>query len=163
MRLRCASATIAFLLIFGGFLPARAEWKLVSSERIGAAALPITHVRKVVANDREAELHVVLIDPKKCALAVIDHPPGSGGDLASTMRRHGCLAGVNGSYFHPDGTPLGLVIADGKLIHPLEKARLLSGLIVVTDNRVSLLRIAEFNANPEVKQALQAGPFLIDR
>jgi uncharacterized protein YigE (DUF2233 family) len=79
------------------------------------------------------------------------------------MEAEGCQAGVNGGYFHPDRTPLGLVISDGKLLHGFERARLLSGLVVVTrSGQISLLRAAAYKPAPNIWQALQAGPFLVD-
>lgn len=105
------------------------------------------------------ELHLVLANPKTHSLKVVDNP---GQGLAAAMDTRGCVAGVNGGYFHADNTPLGLVVADGQRIHPLERAKLLSGLMVVNaSGKVSLLRTGEFKSTP--RQALQAGPFLVDR
>lgn len=105
-------------------------------------------------------MRFVLFDSKKCLLKTIDNPGGD--DLAAAMERTGCLAGVNGNYFHADGTPLGLVICDGKTLHSLERAKLLSGVLTVTRDRISLLRTAEYQPDPKIAQALQAGPFLVD-
>ena len=135
-------------------------WTLQSSERLGES--PVSHVKKLVEGARPVLLHLVFFDSKSCGLEVIDHPFADGTDLAAAMRAHDCLAGVNGNYFQPDRTPLGLVISNGRLLHPLQKARLLSGLLVVTPGRVSLLRAAEYRPNAWITQALQAGPFLID-
>jgi len=40
------------------------------------------------------------------------------------MRREGCLAGVNGGYFDEKFAPIGLRIANGQMIAPLQRARL---------------------------------------
>jgi uncharacterized protein YigE (DUF2233 family) len=72
------------------------------------------------------------------------------------------VAGTNGGYFHPDRTPLGLLVCDGRQVHPLERAKLLSGLATVTTRGVSLQRVAEFRGSRAARQALQAGPFLVD-
>jgi uncharacterized protein YigE (DUF2233 family) len=92
---------------------------------------------------------------------VIDNPTGAD-DLATVVRRTRALAGVNGGYFDPQDAPLGLLISDGKQIAPLRKARLLSGVLVVTKGRVELLRYAEYVARKNVTAALQCGPFLVD-
>ena len=49
---------------------------------------------------------------------------------------------MNGGYFDPENVPLGLLISDGKLIAPLRKARLLSGVMVATQraDRIASLR-----------------------
>jgi uncharacterized protein YigE (DUF2233 family) len=142
-------------------MPLRAEWKLESTERVATAPPLIKHVLKTVSNGRAVELHLVFFNAKKCTFKVIDNPRQEN-DLASAMQAAGCLAGVNGNYFHPDRTSLGLVISDGATIHPPERARLLSGILAVGDKRIALQRFSEFKPGEKLRQALQCGPFLID-
>jgi len=40
-----------------------------------------------------------------------------------------CLAGVNGGYFDENFAPLGLRIANGQMIAPLQRARLITGCL----------------------------------
>lgn len=94
--------------------------------------------------------------------AVIDNPRGDE-TLAAALQRCGALAGVNGGYFHPDRTPLGLEISGGQLVHSFERARLLSGLLAIGASRTALLRVSEFSPRQKLNDALQAGPFLIDQ
>jgi len=58
---------------------------------------------------------------------------------------------------------VGLLISGGKLIAPLRKARLLSGVLVASAGRVQLLRTAEYSPKRKADGALQCGPFLVDR
>ncbi|HEX8490546.1 MAG TPA: phosphodiester glycosidase family protein, partial [Chthoniobacterales bacterium] len=109
----------------------------------------------------EAKLELALFSTKSATLRVIDNPT-SADDLAAVMRRTRGAAGVNGGYFDPQDLPLGLLISDGKQIAPQRKARLLSGVIVVTKGRVELLRSAEYSSRKNVTAALQCGPFLVD-
>jgi hypothetical protein len=139
----------------------RAAWVLESSEHVATASPLIRHERKTVSNGRSVELHLVFFNAKKCTFKVIDNPRQES-DLSSAMQAAGCIAGVNGNYFHPDRTPLGLVISDGATIHPTERARLLSGILSVGDARIALQRFAEFKPGEKLRQALQCGPFLID-
>jgi exopolysaccharide biosynthesis protein len=139
----------------------RADWKLESTEHVATASPLITHERKTVSNGRSVELHLVFFNAKKCTFKVIDNPRQES-DLASAMQSARCLAGVNGNYFHPDRTSLGLVVSDGATIHTLERARLLSGILAVADGHIALQRIAEFKPGEKLRQALQCGPFLID-
>jgi uncharacterized protein YigE (DUF2233 family) len=143
---------------------ARAEWTVNGTETQRSAAAGVEHRRIVVAETEtaeEAKLELALFSTKSAALRVIDNPTSTE-DLAGVIRRTRALAGVNGGYFDPQDAPLGLLISDGKLIAPLRKARLLSGVVVVTKARVELLRYAEYSSNKNVTAALQCGPFLVD-
>ncbi len=106
-------------------------------------------------------LYHVRFDPKTHTFAVMDNPDGDF-SLATAARKRGALAAVNGGYFHPDRTPLGLVVRQGVTIHSLERARLLSGLVVATRKGIILPRAVGFKLTPDVREALQAGPFLIE-
>lgn len=150
---------ITFVLLFptGVF----AEWALVSSNpRPGPDGLEFTQ-REVSSNGQSASLWMVAFNPKTHTFAVMDNPDGAY-DLGSASEKRGVLAGVNGGYFHPDRTPLGLVIRKGEQIHPLEKAKLLSGIISVTPGGITIQRTGAFKLTPAVRDALQAGPFLVE-
>src|SRR4029079_11456926 len=95
------------------------------------------------------------------SLRVFANPEGKE-SLATVMRREHCVAGVNGGYFDLDGKPMGLLISDGKLLFPLLKARLLSGILIGSDSRIQLLRIAEYSSKRTATAARQSGPFLVD-
>lgn len=142
----------------------RAEWTVTSSEVERGGVAGVEHRRIVVTETEtgeEAKLDVALFSTKSATLRVIDNPTGAD-DLAAVMRRTRGVAGVNGGYFDPQDAPLGLLISDGKLIAPLRKARLLSGVLVVTKGHVDLLRYAEYSSRKKATAALQCGPFLVD-
>src|SRR5204863_10018886 len=106
------------------------------------------HQRIVVTekgSEEQSTLDLALFSTKSATFRVIDNPRGVG-NLAAVMRRENCLAGVNGGYFDLDSNPVGLLIAEGKVIAPLRKARLLSGVMAVSDGRMELLRIAEYSS-----------------
>ncbi len=138
-------------------------WTLESSEVLSPQDSPVSHVKKTLGGGRALTLHFVFFDSGKCGLEVIDHPLADGTNLSDAMKAAHCLAGVNGGYFQPDRTPLGLVMSRGKDIHPMQKARLLSGLLFVAEGRISLLRMAEYRPEPLPTEMLQSGPFLVDR
>ncbi len=104
-------------------------------------------------------LAVARFDAKTHLLRVVDNPGGAS-DLATAMQARGCIAGVNGGYFHPDWTPLGLVIADGRTLHRLERSALLTGLLVAAPGKFDVVRVKAYKAG--WTQALQAGPFLVE-
>jgi len=128
---------------------------------VAAPVPPVTHQAFSSPGTPSVALHVVRFDRTRTALRVIDLPPGT--TVAEGARARGALAGVNGGYFQPDRTPLGLVISEGRMLHPLEQSKLLTGLLAVTPRGASLLRNAEFRpGRAGIREALQAGPFLVD-
>jgi exopolysaccharide biosynthesis protein len=154
------SAALLFLLLAGS---GHATWTLSSAENEPGITAGIEHRRVVLAsnaNGNEANLDIALFSTKSAMVRVIDNPGGD--ELAEVMRRTRALAGVNGGYFDPQNAPVGLLISEGKLIAPFRKAKLLSGVVVVTKNRVELLRSAEYSARKNASAALQCGPFLVD-
>jgi exopolysaccharide biosynthesis protein len=159
---------VASLLRFALFLflasAARADWTVTSSEAERSAVAGVEHRRVVITEsetDEEARLNLALFSTKSATLRVIDNPTGAD-DLAAVARRTRAVAGVNGGYFDPQDLPLGLLISDGKLIAPLRKARLLSGVVIASKGRIELLRYAEYSAKKNATAALQCGPFLVD-
>ena len=154
-------ALTTLLLVFLAASTLRAAWTLTeSSPRPAPAGLEFSE--RIVADEAErATLWVVTFNPKTHAFAVMDNPEGDF-NLGSAAEKRGVLAGVNGGYFHPDRTPLGLVVRQGVEIHPLEHAKLLSGIVSVTPAAISILRPSAFKPSVAVREALQAGPFLVE-
>ena len=145
---------------------ARAEWKVVSNETQGTGAAGVVHqISK--AEDAEAgekaTLHFAIFPTKAATLRVIDDSAASRADLATTMQREGCIAGVNGGYFDPEHAPVGLLISDGRVVAKQRKARLLSGVVSVVNGRVQIQRVAEFPSKAKPTAARQSGPFLIEQ
>lgn len=79
------------------------------------------------------------------------------------MVRGNFLAGVNGGYFDPQYNPIGLLIVDGKIIAPLQKARLLSGVLSATAKKIQISRVAEFSLNQKLDAAVESGPMIVDQ
>jgi exopolysaccharide biosynthesis protein len=144
---------------------ARADWTVASSQAERAAMAGVEHRRVVLTEsgtEEGATLDLALFSTKAATLRVIDNPIGED-NLAAVMRRENCLAGVNGGYFDPEDKPVGLLISDGNVIAPLRKAHLLSGVTIVSNGRIQLLRVAEYSSKRRATAALQCGPFLVDR
>ena len=53
------------------------------------------------------------------------------------MARAKAIAGVNGGYFDPEDAPVGLLMSDGRVLAPLRKAKLLSGVSTASSRRAS--------------------------
>jgi hypothetical protein len=151
------------LALFALALPTlqAAGWTLTeTSPRPAPEALEFTQ-REVTDGAQRATLWVVTFHPKTHTFAVMDNPDGDF-NLGTASEKRGALAAVNGGYFHPDRTPLGLVIRKGEQIHGLERAKLLSGVISATAGSVAIQRASAFKLTPAVREALQAGPFLVE-
>ncbi|MBA2271253.1 MAG: phosphodiester glycosidase family protein [Chthoniobacterales bacterium] len=156
---------IWLLFILACVCSARAEWTVLSSEVQAKGPAGVVHAitkARDGASGERATLHFALFPMKTATLRVIDDPSRSRLDLAATMQREGCIAGVNGGYFDPDHAPVGLLISDGRLIAPQKKARLLSGVLSVANGRVVIQRAAEFSMKTKPTAARQAGPFLVE-
>jgi len=78
------------------------------------------------------------------------------------MTRGNFLAGVNGGYFDPDYRPIGLLVVDGTVITPLQKAKLLSGVLSAVPKKIQILRVSEFSIAQKPEAAVEAGPMIVD-
>ncbi len=152
-------------------------WKITSSETLPAPADGVAH--HVVTLGRspraagddgatEATLHFVSFDAGECTFRTLDQNSRNNASAAETLAANGCIAGTNGGYFTEEFDPLGLLVCDGRVVHPAQKNRLLTGVLAVTaTNHVSLRRIsaegtAAIAAGKHVRQAVQCGPFLVE-
>jgi exopolysaccharide biosynthesis protein len=94
-------------------------------------------------------------------LRVIDQPDAhaGGGVISALMQKHNAIAGVNGGYFTPEFTPLGLMIASGEKTGALQTSKLLGGIILGTPR---LLWRDEFHSAEGATDLIQCGPRLVD-
>ena len=153
-----AAAALVFTPVIT--VQAQSAWRLETAVTLPTRSPAVTHRLLGLQNEQPLEMHLVRFDRSHATLRVIELPPGT--TVAGAAQANGGLAGVNGGYFKPDGTPLGLVVSKGVQVHPWESSKLLSGVLAVTPRGASLLRSAEFKASPGIREALQAGPFLVD-
>ncbi len=156
--LRCA------LLLFFTATSAHAEWTIRSASS-EPGRLGLVHRQIVLENSQNnsrTTLDLAVFSTKSCTLRVIDQPSADRMDLAEAMQRRHCLAGVNGGYFDPDYAPVGLLISDGKIIAPLRRARLITGVLAVSSKGMQILRVREFQRQEKFSAAVQCGPFLVE-
>lgn len=157
---RLRLALLALWLTLAG---AEAQWTIASSESELSGARRVEH-RHIVATSvasNEATLDVAIFSPKTVTLRVIDDPE-SRSELATLMQREHGIAGVNGGYFDPAHAPVGLLVSDGRVVAPQQKARLLSGVVSAGNGRVQVQRAAEFSLKSKPTAARQCGPFLVE-
>jgi hypothetical protein len=153
------------LLFLAVAVTAHADWTIRSAhsepERAGVVHRQVS-LEDSETNDR-AIIDLALFSTKSCTLRVIDQPAPPRSDLAHAMRQERCLAGVNGGYFDPDYAPIGLLISDGKMIAPLQRAKLITGVLAALPREVQILRVREFSQQRKFDAAVQCGPFLVDQ
>ncbi|MEX1118898.1 MAG: phosphodiester glycosidase family protein [Terrimicrobiaceae bacterium] len=153
----------AVLLLFFNFTVFASDWQVGTRRVLGESPDGVPAVELAFhRGDVTSKLTAVVFDSERHRLVVADSPLDQGLRLAGVARDAGALAGINASYFHADGRPLGLVVEDGQVVHQQERANLLSGIFHVTNGRMGLVRAGSFRMGKDVQQAIQAGPWLVE-
>ena len=154
----------AALLLFAVAATAHAEWTIRSSDsEPGRDGIAHRHVVLENAGANEsAVVDLAIFSAKSCTLRVIDNPTGETLSDTITMPREKCAAGVNGGYFSSDFAPIGLLISGSRMIAPLQRARLITGVLSASARGVQILRVREFSRREKISAAVQCGPFLVD-
>jgi uncharacterized protein YigE (DUF2233 family) len=156
------SAAIVGSLVF---TTAHAQWTQISSESEPSLVRGLEHryiVAEQSATGDRASLELAVFSTKSCRLRVIDQASEPRVDLEEAMSRGSFLAAVNGGYFDPDYKPIGLLVVDGTIIAPLQKARLLSGVLSASARKVQISRVAEFSMAQKLDAAVECGPMVVD-
>jgi hypothetical protein len=152
----------AALLLFAVAATAQADWIIRTTDsEPGPGGIAHRHIAlEDVDGNGSAVVDLAIFSAKSCAVRVIDNPTGE--PLSEMMSREKCAAGVNGGFFKPDFTPVGLLISEGKLIAPLQPARLITGILSASTHDVRIQRLREFSRQEKTNDAIQSGPFLVD-
>ncbi|RKT47074.1 phosphodiester glycosidase family protein [Thiocapsa rosea] len=117
------------------------------------------------SDGKQVTAHLAFFASRTFRLEVIDLGAGSEPahpTLEAAFRAEGCVAGVNGGFFHPDRQPSGLVISKGRRINRFETAKLLSGVIYSDERGIHLVRRGRFQDHPSITALLQTGPYLVE-
>jgi uncharacterized protein YigE (DUF2233 family) len=117
------------------------------------------------SDGRQVTAYLAVFTSRKFRLRVVDlgaGPEATYPTLADALRAEGCVAGVNGGFFHPDWRPAGLMITRGKRINRFETAKLLSGVVYSDGQGVHLVRRASSRDHPGITALLQTGPYLVE-
>ena len=126
----------------------------------GNATLQTLSVSK---NGDSVKLQLVYFDSRSHELKIIDQPEAAagGGQITACMRQAGAIAGVNGGFFTPQFTPMGLMIADGRATGTWQSNKLLTGAVVVRHSP-QLLWNSEALKSLSARHLIQTGPRLVD-
>jgi uncharacterized protein YigE (DUF2233 family) len=128
-----------------------------SSGKVNAVELLLTD------GNTDTEVQIVYFSPHDVRFQVIPNLEGNIEDVRGAVGRATGIAGINGGYFEDDLIPLGLLISNGHVIHPIRKANLLSGIFLVKEGRPQIVRTRELSSIKGIEQAIQCGPFLVER
>jgi uncharacterized protein YigE (DUF2233 family) len=157
-------SSIALLLICFA-AAARAQWTQISSQSEPSAVKGVEHRYLVAENTNSGErasLELAIFSTKSCRLRIIDQATEPRVDLDEIMNRGNFLAAVNGGYFDPEYRPIGLRVVDGTVLSPLQKARLLSGVLSASPKKIQISRVSEFALAQRPDFAVEAGPMIVD-
>jgi Phosphodiester glycosidase len=155
------SAALLFLAVAA---TAHADWAILSANsEPGRQGVFHRHVvlENAAANERVAA-DLAILSTESCTLRILQNEGGVD-SLAEVMKHEKCLAGVNGGYFDEKFAPIGLRMANGQMIAPLQRARLITGVLLASSRGVQIVRSREFSRRAVVTAAIQCGPFLVDR
>jgi exopolysaccharide biosynthesis protein len=154
---------LQFLLFLLNPLCVYAEWNTVERQnspvpgaKLNASALRITD------GDNEANISFVYFAAGDVVLETVPNLDGQLGGLREIVESKEALAGINGGYFDNGLSPIGLLISNDRVVHGLQRAKLLSGIFYVKGGHPALARTREFPGVTGVRQAIQCGPFLVD-
>ena len=144
------------------------EWKPLGQADHQEISPELSYAKRTAirsSDGRQVSAHLAWFTSRSFRLKVVDL--GGGAEpayptIGGAFRAGGCLAGVNGGFFHPDRRPAGLVIAQGRRINRLETARLLSGVIYSDGEGIHLMRRGRFQDHPGIDALLQGGPYLVE-
>ncbi len=105
-------------------------------------------------------IHAFQIDPKKLTIDVAVAADEQSGMTAREMARMtGALVAINGGFFTPQHTSIGLIIKEGKTINPLHKTSWWS-IFALTGTKPRIISPRDFKKSDETTTALQVGPRL---
>jgi uncharacterized protein YigE (DUF2233 family) len=149
--------------IFATSFCVAAAWE-VDESRVSGGLPKGGAVRETQLSDNgvTARVTAIVFSSRSYAMHMVDSPVPGTTKLAGVLSAAGCVAGVNGGYFQEDFRPVGLMIAGGRQVHAIEKAKLLSGILAVRGSRIEIVRASHFQNPGDIHEAIQCGPMLVE-
>lgn len=143
---------------------------LVCSVSLAAHAEHKTFTRKEGIFSVSDRINAYFFNSKTHRLVVLDEGDmrkPKYGSLDQAMKKSPCVAGINGSFFgaNPEGSPLGIVIQNGKKNFPLATGSFtVSGILWDSGKGIFLQRSKAFASQKGAapREAIQGGPFLVE-
>ena len=123
---------------------------------------PLHSLKARTINTGGTELTIVSFDRRIYRLVVEDQPSGPGSqydDAKDAGSSH--LAAINGGFFTPTGSPLGLVVTEGTRRGGINRASFLGTGFFLGPEAELTSRIEYLASPPRRKEVLQSGPRLV--
>jgi uncharacterized protein YigE (DUF2233 family) len=117
----------------------------------------------IPVNSTGGKIHAFKIDLKQYRLSLAratDNGSKSANVAALAMQSGGVIA-INGGFFDPFHTPLGLRIEKGQLLNPIRPISWWGVFYTLNNNRAYMTSMKNFTLNPSIDFAIQSGPRLI--
>jgi exopolysaccharide biosynthesis protein len=151
-----------FLLFFLNCISTHAGWETAQRRDFKDSSGKV-HASELLLRDgpTDAEVQIVYFSPREVRFQVV---PNLGGEIEGVRRAVEAtsgIAGINGGYFETDLSPLGLLICSGRVLHSIQKSKLLSGVFLVKGGRPEIVRARELASIERIQEAIQCGPFLV--
>jgi len=144
------------------------DWRPVpeaAADRAGSDLYQAEHTAERASDGSSVSARLAFFTSPAYRLEVVDLGDGAEPaypSLEAAFRANGCVAGVNGGFFHPDWRPLGLVIAGGQRINRFETSKLLSGVVYSDARGTHIERRPRFRDHAGITALLQTGPYLVE-
>jgi len=115
-----------------------------------------------VNEGNHGELYAFKFSPTRYTLRLARAVDGgeSGTDILTLAKMAHALVAVNGGFFSPDATPLGLRVQDGQQLNPIKPISWW-GVFRMEKGKPYISTWRDFSLNPKVSFAIQAGPRLL--
>lgn len=114
-----------------------------------------------ISEKERTSIHAFQIDPKKFRMDVVTAADEKLGDTAEELaKRDKALIVINGGFFTPEHTSIGLIVKNGRTINPIHNTSWWS-LFAIIDGKPQILRPSQFRSPEGVQMALQVGPRLV--
>ncbi|MFT5465798.1 MAG: hypothetical protein ACI8UO_000894 [Verrucomicrobiales bacterium] len=157
----------AFLTLAFASLGSAETWSTDGDSDRSEAGNNVVYLQRSIQSKsgKTAKLHLVFFNSKDCKLEVVDLG-GSTPKYSShveALRAHSCIAGVNGGFFEPDFSPIGLMIAGGESVGKFTTSGFLtSGVITSNSEGIDLIRRSAYRDRADTTALLQGGPYLVE-
>jgi len=138
-------------------VPVQAEGKW---ESMGEGLMGMQKVIPKSAEWRRMSIHALRIDLKTHQLKILRPAQGKVASVSAMVDKSEALAGINGSFFFEDLSPMGLLISEGVSSNPLRKVDW--GVFYVEKaGRANLIHTRDWSEKKRVDFAIQTGPRLV--
>lgn len=117
----------------------------------------------ISVNSTGGKIHAFKIDLKQYKLSLARAPDfgSKSANVASLAIHSGGIIAINGGFFDPFHTPLGLRIENGQLLNPIRPISWWGIFYTLSNKHAYMASMKNFTLNPNIEFAIQSGPRLV--